>query len=202
MAITLTQVDLEEPVERHLHQDFVRIDASQTVAEALEVLRRNPPRGPIHYFYVVDGQGRLEGVLPTRRLLLAAPHQSVADIIVRAVVMLPARATVLQACEFFIQHRFLALPVVDDDRRLLGIVDVSLYIDELTQLDDGRVRDDLFQLLGVHIDDSRGFRTQAASAAASPGSAATSPPASWRPSSAGCSRRSWTGWWRWRSSFR
>jgi magnesium transporter len=155
MAITLTQVDLDEPVERHLHQDFVRIDARQTVAEALAGLRRNPPQGQIHYFYVVDGQGRLEGVLPTRRMLLAEPDQPVSEIMVRAVVTLPARATVLQACEFFIQHRYLALPVVDADRSLLGIVDVGLYIDEMTQLDDGRVRDDLFQLLGVHIDDSR-----------------------------------------------
>ncbi len=71
------------------------------------------------------------------------------------VVALPARTTVLEACEFFIQHRFLAFPVVDEGRRLLGVVDVELYTDEVTKLEDGRVRDDLFQLLGVHVDATR-----------------------------------------------
>jgi magnesium transporter len=83
-------------------------------------------------------------------MLLAPPEQPVAEIMERRVVALPAQTTVLEACEFFIQHRFLAFPVVDEERRLLGVVDVQLYTDERTQLDDWRVRDDLFQLLGVH----------------------------------------------------
>jgi magnesium transporter len=125
------------------------------VGEALDGLRRHPPRGRILYLYVVDDQNRLAGVVPTRRLLLASPEQPVAEIMVRQVVALPARTTVMEACEFFIQHRFLAFPVVDEGRRLLGVVDVELYTDELTKLEDGRVRDDLFQLLGVHVGATR-----------------------------------------------
>ena len=62
---------LNDPVSRHLHQDFARILVSQTVGEALDGLRRHPPQGRILYLYVVDDQGRLAGVVPTRRLLLA-----------------------------------------------------------------------------------------------------------------------------------
>jgi magnesium transporter len=145
-----TKVELTDPVTRHLHQDLASIRASQTVGEALDDLRRHPPQGRILYFYVVDDEGRLEGVVPTRRLLLAPLGQPVAEIMVRKVVTLPARTTVLEACEFFIQNRFLALPVVDERRRLLGVVDVDLYTIERAQLDDGRARDDLFQLLGLH----------------------------------------------------
>jgi magnesium transporter len=123
---------------------------SQTVAEALDGLRRSPPQGRILYLYVVDDQGCLVGVVPTRNLLLASPEKRVAEIMVRQVLALPARTTVLEACEFFIQHRLLAFPVVDDARRLLGAVDVDLYTNEINQLDDWRVREDLFQLLGVH----------------------------------------------------
>jgi magnesium transporter len=83
-------------------------------------------------------------------MLLARAEQAVTEIMERQVVALPASTTVLEACEFFIQHRFLAFPVIDDERHLLGVVDVQLYTDEMTQLDDWRVRDDLFQLLGVH----------------------------------------------------
>jgi magnesium transporter len=155
LATSLTSLELNDPVTQHIHQDYARILVGQTVGEALDELRRNPPQGRILYLYVVDDDGHLEGVVPTRRLLLAAPEQPVAEIMVRRVVVLPARTTVLEACEFFMQHRFLALPVVDEKRRLLGVVDVELYTDKITQLDDGRVRDDLFQLLGVQADGAR-----------------------------------------------
>ena len=45
--------------------------------------------------------------------------------------------------------------MVDDQRHLLGVVVVELCTDKATQLDDGRVRDDLFQLLGVPADGAR-----------------------------------------------
>ena len=155
MATSLTNVELNDPVTRHLHQDYARILESQTVGQALADLRLHPPQGRILYLYVVDDGGRLEGVVPTRRLLLGAPEQPVAEIMVRQVVALPARTTVVDACEFFVQYRFLAFPVVDDERRLLGVVDVELYTNEITELEDGRVHDDLFQLLGVHADGAR-----------------------------------------------
>ena len=152
---SLTNIELDDPVSRHLHRDFARIHANQTVSEALDGLRRHPPQGRILYLYVLDDQNRLAGVVPTRRLLLGSAEQPVAEIMVRQVVALPARTTVLEACEFFIQHRLLALPVVDEGRRLLGVVDVELYTDEVTKLEDGRVRDDLFQRLGVLVDGPR-----------------------------------------------
>src|SRR5262249_27836420 len=114
----------------------------------------HPPEGRIIYFYVVDREDRLQGVVPTRRLLLSPPERPLADLMVKQVVALPAHATVLDACEFFIQHRFLAFPVVDDERRLLGAVDVELYTEELGALggdDEGHTFDDLFQLIGVHL---------------------------------------------------
>src|SRR5262249_37762587 len=124
LATSSMNVELNDPVSRHLQREIARIPVGQTVGEALDGLRRHPPQGRILYLYVVDDQGRLAGVVPTRRLLLAAPEQAIAEIMVRRVVSLSARTTVLEACEFFIQHRFLALPVVDGDRRLLGVVDV------------------------------------------------------------------------------
>ncbi len=151
MAAPLTKAHWDEPVIRHVHQDFAQILVTQTVDEALDWLRQHPPKGRILYFYVVNGEGRLEGVVPARRLLLSPPTQPVAEIMVCQVFTLPATATVREACEFFLQHRFLAFPVVDAQQRMLGVVDVELYTDELSQLGEGRVQDDLFQLLGVKV---------------------------------------------------
>jgi magnesium transporter len=98
----------------------------------------------------VDDEGRLQGVVPTRHLLLNPLDRPLAEIMVRHVVTLPASATVRDACEFFALHRFLALPVIDPQRRLLGVVDMELYTDELSHLSDADKRNDLFQAIGVY----------------------------------------------------
>ncbi len=155
MARTLTNIDWNDPVTKHMHRDFPQLSTSLSVGGALNWLRQHPPPGRIIYFYVVDDDGCLQGVIPTRRLVLSPPEQAVTDIMVRQVVALPADTTVLEACEFFIQHRLLAFPVVDQKCRLVGVVDVELYTEELSQLGEGRVEDDLFQMVGVHAATAR-----------------------------------------------
>ena len=151
MATPLTKLKLTDPVIGHAHQDFTRVYRDQTVGEALDCLRRQPPKGRIIYFYVLDEDGRLQGVVPTRRLVLSPSNKPLAEIMVQQVVALPPEATVLDACEFFIQHRLLAIPVVDAERHLLGVVDVDLYTEELSNLGDANKREDLFQSIGVRI---------------------------------------------------
>ena len=146
---------LNDPVAHHMRTDFARLHTNQTIAEALVSIREMPPEGRIIYFYVVDDENRLKGVVPVRRLLLNSPDKSVGDIMVRDVITLPKTATVLDACEFFIFHRLLAFPVVDEKHCLMGIVDVELYTDELTDLDRREGNDELFQLIGVHLTDAQ-----------------------------------------------
>ena len=45
MATALDEADLDDPVTRHMHQDYTCLRADHTVGEALEWLRRNPPVG-------------------------------------------------------------------------------------------------------------------------------------------------------------
>ena len=142
---------LQHPVTAHMRTDPTRLARGQTVAAALDSVRTNPPGGRVVYFYVVDEQGKLVGVVPTRRLLLSAPHTPVDDIMVRSVVALPHTATVLDACEFFTLHKLLAFPVVDAERRLIGLVDVELYTGELEDIERRADNEDVFQLVGVHL---------------------------------------------------
>jgi magnesium transporter len=151
MDTPFRRADLDDPITGHMRQGIPRLGIGLTVGQALDWLRAHPPEGRIVYFYVVDGEGRLKGVVPTRRLVLGAPERPIAEILIGKVVAVPAAATVLDACELFIQHRLLALPVVDERGVLLGVVDMELYTDELANLGDAQVRDDLFQLIGVHV---------------------------------------------------
>jgi magnesium transporter len=149
MLAPRTEISPDDPVAAHMRQDFARLPAGQTIGQALEWLRQNPPGGPIVYFYVVDPDGCLQGVVPSRYLILSPPDKPLDEVMVRKVIALPADATVLDACEFFIQHRLLAFPVVDAERRVVGVVDVGLYTDEVGRLEDAERRDDLFQRIGV-----------------------------------------------------
>jgi magnesium transporter len=147
------EISLNDPVVKHMRADVSRLHVGETVGEALSALRGSPrPAARIVYFYVVDKEERLKGVIPAKSLLLSQPEARVDDIMIRQVIAIPCGATVLDACEFFVLHRFLAFPVVDAERRLLGAIDVELYTDELHDLDAGNApSDDLFQLIGVHL---------------------------------------------------
>jgi magnesium transporter len=142
---------LNDPVTAHMRPDLTRLKAGQTAAEGLAFVRAQPPTGRIVYFYVVDDRDKLVGVVPTRRLLLADPNTRVDELMVRSVVAIPHTATVLDACEFFTLHKLLAFPVVDADRKPIGVVEVELYTGELTDLDQPADTTDAFQLIGVHL---------------------------------------------------
>lgn len=146
-----TSNHFDELAITHARTDFVQISVDQTISEALAQARLSKPGGRIIYFYVVDQERRLQGVLPTRRLLLNPPETPVAEIMIHTVVTLPATATLLDACEQFILHRFLALPIVDPEHRLVGVVDVELYTDKLSDLAHHNESEDVFQLIGVRL---------------------------------------------------
>jgi magnesium transporter len=81
---------LSDPVTRRIRTDFTPLLVDQTVDEALGWLRQHPPTGRVIYFYVVDDDGRLRGVVPTRRLVLSPPGTTISEIMVKSSVALPA----------------------------------------------------------------------------------------------------------------
>ncbi len=155
MANDTRDINLHDPVHRHMRRDFTCFRPEQTVQEALAQMREQPPQGRIIYFYVVDGDGRLRGVVPTRRLLLSPLDRLVGDIMIPQVIAIPDTAAVLEACEFFTLHRLLAFPVVDAERRLVGVIDVELYTRELSTIETHESNEDLFQLIGVHLTEAQ-----------------------------------------------
>ncbi len=155
MAAPNSKLAMDDPVLKHMGYDFVQINQGQTVGEALASIRENPTIGRIIYFYVVDADNRLCGVVPTRRLLLSPLEKPVAEIMVREVMTIPETATVLDACELFTLHRLLAIPIIDHKRRIVGIVDVQLYTEGRGELEAAERSDDLFQLIGVHLTEAQ-----------------------------------------------
>jgi len=145
----------EQPVTDYIRKDFSALNKNLTVDEALRKIRKEGIGERIVYFYVVDDEEKLAGVLPTRRILTAQPENRIAEIMVNRVAALPSSATVYDACEFFVTYKFLAFPVINEERKLIGIVDVNLFTEELLNLDpdfeERQQFDDVFEAIGFKI---------------------------------------------------
>jgi magnesium transporter len=145
---------LDEPIAEHIRRDVTTLGDGDTVEAALASLRGRPLGERIVYFYVVDADRVLVGVLPVRRLLSAGPTVPIRDLMVRDIVVLRYSATVREASDLFIRHRLLAVPVVDASARLEGVVDVSLLADEGAILGGRQTADDIFQVIGARVSQS------------------------------------------------
>ena len=99
---------------------------------------------------------RLVGVLPTRRLLTAALDQRIGDLMIKRIVAIPQTATLLEACEFFVLHKFFAFPVVDEERRMLGLIDVGVFTEEVFDIAEREQHEDVFETIGFHVTQVRG----------------------------------------------
>ena len=144
-----------EPVLPRVRKDFMALRQSLTVAEALEQIRQRGPGEAIIYFYVVDEEDRLVGVLSTRTLLSARHDQKLSEVMSERVISIPHTATILDACELFVLHKFLAFPVVDDQRRVTVVVDVNLFTEEVLDLAEREKMDELFEAIGFHVSQVR-----------------------------------------------
>lgn len=146
--------NFDAPIGTYARKDATVLRSDTSVGEALETIRREGVGEKIIYFYVVDAERKLVGVLATRQLLISPLETKLGDIMVKRVVTIPENATLLEACEQFVMFRKLAYPVVDAEKRVVGVVDVSLFTDQvfrLTEHQDQPAGDDIFETIGFHV---------------------------------------------------
>jgi magnesium transporter len=114
--------------------EVVLLEASLTISEAIEAARPHLARPDlVYYLYVVSdlAQRCLVGIVTLRDLLLARPEQSIADVMNRSLVtatpLEPAREVAYRLAD----HQLNALPIVDDDGRLLGVVTIDGAVSQI-----------------------------------------------------------------------
>jgi magnesium transporter len=119
--------------------EFVAVRPDWNVAQAIAEIRRVADEAEtVHYVYVVDAAEHLMGVLSLRDLIRARSSQSVVAVMVPDVARARATDDQERIARLFRERRFAALPVVDADDRLLGIItvdDVGDVVEEETTED-------------------------------------------------------------------
>lgn len=115
--------------------DVVTIGEQMTAQGAIDFLRGVAPDAEsIYYVYVTNGAGRLAGVVSLRDLIVAAPSQSIHAIMRPKVVTVSPEADEEEVARVVAKYNLLAVPVVDKDQRLLGMVTVDDVLDVVEKI--------------------------------------------------------------------
>ena len=130
--------------------EIVPLSLSMSVQEAIDLLRRRQEEAEtVYYAYAVDDEGRLQGVLSLRDMALAAPGKSLSDLVVRDAVKVAVTEDVEEVARTFDKYDYFALPVVDENDKLLGVITVDDVIDVIRE----EATEDMYGLAGVPIEE-------------------------------------------------
>jgi magnesium transporter len=124
---------------------YVALLPDVRVDQAIAALRKVAAEvETIYYAYVVDEANHLLGVVSMRDLVLSPPYRTVGEIMTRDIVKVRATADQEEAARLLVEEGLLAIPVVDDEDRLLGIITV----DDVADILEREVTEDIERLGG------------------------------------------------------
>ena len=122
----------DETAGRLMTRDVAALRRHWTTTEAFEYLHslgEAEETETVHYLYVVDRYNRLIGVVPIRTLLLASPQATIESIMTPDIISVRDTADQEELAEVVSKYDFVAIPVVDDRERLIGVVTVDDVLD-------------------------------------------------------------------------
>ena len=123
-----------ETAGRLMTTEFIDLKEFHSALQALEIVRRRArDTETIYSLYVTDASRHLTGMLSLRDLVTADPEVRIGDVMTREVVQVSTDADQEEVARVIQRYDFLAVPVVDREQRLVGIVTVDDVIDVIQQ---------------------------------------------------------------------
>ncbi len=139
-----------ETAGRIMTPDFFALHEDTTVGEAIAELQKRSGEFELSYYlYAVDERNHLLGVVSMRQLLVNTPSTPLKKIMSTDVIRVRTAADQEEVARLVANYNLIALPVVDDESKLVGIVTVDDIIDVMRE----EATEDIFALAGVEADD-------------------------------------------------
>jgi magnesium transporter len=130
---------------------FARVRPEMLVAEAIRYVRQQAQSvDPIHYIYVLDSNQRLQGVISLRQLFVSAAEKRISDVMGKDVITIHEEMDQEIVSGMFTQNRFVALPVVDSEMHMKGIV----TLDDVLDVSQEEATEDIHKLGGTEALDA------------------------------------------------
>jgi len=146
----------ENTAGRIMTPEYISVKAHFTLEETLERLRSQAKISElIYYVYVTDESRHLIGVVSLRDVVIHEPHQTLGEIMKSDVVYVKTDMDQEDVAKLIQRYDFLAVPVVDRESRLVGIVTVDDVIDILEQ----EATEDIYALGAIQSDKDNYFET-------------------------------------------
>ena len=131
-----------------MNPDILSLKRHWTVDQTIQFLRQQKPDSTQpYYLYVVDADGRLQGVVSLRDIVIAEPVTLLEDIMSTDVISVDARTDREVAAERMRHYNLLGLPVVDDEGRLLGVITADDVLDVQVE----EATEDIYKMAGLGI---------------------------------------------------
>jgi magnesium transporter len=142
---------LEHPDETaggHMTRAFIALNGNWTADHAIGYMRRaRPDAESAYYLYVVDQDNRLEGVVSLRDLIIAPPEKRLGEIMQADVVRARDDMDQEEMARLVQRYDLVALPVVDAEERLAGVITVDDVLDVIEE----EATEDILKLAGVGV---------------------------------------------------
>jgi len=136
----------DETAGRIMTTDFFYLNHNLTVKEAIDQLHKLEDKAEmVFYLYLVDDDNRLTGVMSLRQLLLSPPDAKLKDVMEREIISVRVDTDQEEVARVVSQYDLLAVPVVDHDGKLVGIITVDDVIDIIRE----EAAEDIYRLAGT-----------------------------------------------------
>ena len=146
----------EDTAGRIMTPEYISLKENLTVSQTLERIRSlSNASEVVYYLYVTDSLRQLTGIVSLRDLVLAAPDTTLAEIMIRDVVFVHTDTDQEEVARTIQRYDIVALPVVDSEERLVGVVTVDDVIDIIER----EATEDIYALGGVQSDNDSYFQT-------------------------------------------
>jgi len=140
---------------RIMTPEYVDLQIDMTVAKALEHIRKTGlNRETVYICYIVDETKKLRGVTSLKNIILANPDQLIKDIMNESVLYVHTTDDQEKAAQVVQKYDILAVPVVDNEDRLVGIVTVDDVLDVVQE----EVTEDFQKMAGIQTIEEEYFR--------------------------------------------
>jgi magnesium transporter len=139
----------EQTAGRIMNPKVFALSEDMTAGEAITTLQGARDVEMVFYLYVVDGRRHLVGVISLRRLLLVPPSTPLKRIMTTDLTSVRTGTDQEEVARLVASYNLLALPVVDEENKLVGVVTVDDVIDVIKD----EATEDVYRLAGVAGDD-------------------------------------------------
>ncbi|SHH29054.1 magnesium transporter MgtE N-terminal domain-containing protein [Clostridium grantii] len=121
----------DETVGSIMNTDHISFSLNIKIGEVVEILRESrPEEKALHYIYIIDEEEKIQGVISIRELLLSDPEKWIKEVMDKDVITAVDHEKIDNALKKCIKYDLTAIPVVNDDKKLQGIVIINDIIDE------------------------------------------------------------------------